>query len=265
MKSTVGVFTSLADAQRAINELQSLGVANDSINLLTPDHSRKNMEDVPTTEGEQPGMGSAVGGVVGGAIGAASGMSLGAAAASLFIPGVGPIIAMGILGGALLGAGGAVGGAAVGGALEQGMADGLPRDEIFIYEDALRRGRTVVVIAAENDAQANTARKAMEQAGAESVNAAREDWWVGLRDAEESDYTAQGGDFKADEPNYRQGFESALRPETRNKSYDEALGFVSECYGDICREKSFRRGYERGQAYHRSLNEKYKSQVNRSS
>jgi hypothetical protein len=191
-------------------------------------------------------------------------MTLGAAAASLFVPGVGPVIALGLLGGALLGAGGAVGGAAVGEALEEGMEEGLPRDEIFVYEDALRKGRTVVVVAAEDDDQVEAARQVMQQAGAESVDAAREDWWLGLRDAEASHYTAQGGDFKADEPNYRRGFESALRPETRGKSYEAALGFMQECYGDICLEKSFRYGYDRGQAYHKSLSEKHKSQVNRS-
>jgi hypothetical protein len=264
MKSTVGVFTSVADAERALNELRSIGVAEDRINVLTPERSTKNIEDVPTTEGEQPGMGSAVGGVVGGALGAASGMSLGAAAASLFIPGVGPVIAMGVLGAALLGAGGAVGGAAVGDALEGSMAQGIPRDEIFFYEDALRRGRTVIVVGAENDAQYDMTRKVMERAGAESIDAARDDWWFGLRDAEEADYAAQGGDFKTDEPNYRRGFESALRPETRGKSYEETLSFIQECYGDICSERSFRRGYERGHAYHKGLSEKYKSQVNRS-
>ena len=35
--------------------------------------------------------------------------------------------------------------------------------------------------------------------GAESVDAAREEWWIGLRDAEEAEYTRQGGDFRKDE------------------------------------------------------------------
>jgi hypothetical protein len=185
-------------------------------------------------------------------------MSLGAAAASLFIPGVGPIIATGIIGAALLGVGGAIGGAAAGEALEEGMADGLPRDELYLYEDALRQGRSVVIALTEDDEQDEAARNAMEEAGAESLDAAREDWWLGLRDVEEEDYTRQGGDFIADESHYRRGFQSALLPKTRGRSYDESAEFLSDCYGDLCNMKPFRRGYERGQAYHQELTKKYK-------
>jgi hypothetical protein len=257
MKSTVGIFALHTDAQRAVENLRSIGIADDKISLLAPGSERE-LEAIATTETEQPGMGKALGGVVGGAIGTASGMSLGAAAASLFIPGVGPILATGIIGAALLGAGGAIGGAAAGGALEEGMSDGLPRDELYLYEDALRQGRSVVIALTENDEQDEAAHKAMEQAGAESLDAAREDWWFGLRDAEEDDYTGQGGDFVVDESEYRRGFQSALHPRTRGKSYEESADFLSECYGDLCNAKPFRRGYERGYNYHQGLKQKYK-------
>jgi len=46
---------------------------------------------------------------------------------------------------AALGTGGAIGGAALGDALDEGMTEGLPKDELFIYEDALRQGRSVVI------------------------------------------------------------------------------------------------------------------------
>ncbi|HXG91776.1 MAG TPA: hypothetical protein VNN73_05320 [Blastocatellia bacterium] len=258
MKTTVGIFASRADAERAIEQLRSIGIADDHISLLMPGASEKKLEAVATTETEQPGMGKTLGGVVGGALGASSGMSLGAAAASLLVPGVGPVIATGIIGAALLGAGGAAAGAAAGEALEEGMADGLPRDELFIYEDALRRGRSVVIAFTEDDDQYEEARAVMNQAGAESVDAAREDWWLGLRDVEEEFYREQGGDFKKDELKYRRGFESALHPEARGKDYDEAAEFISACYGDICNEEPFRRGYQRGRQYHRALREKYK-------
>ena len=220
MKTTVGIFSSRADAERAVERLRSIGIPDNRISFLTPGDMEKKLEAVATTDTEQPGMGKALGGVVGGALGTASGMSLGAAAASLFVPGVGPIIASGIIGAALLGAGGAIGGAALGGELEQGMADGLPKDELFFYEDALRQGRSVVVAFTEDDEQDSVARTIMKETGAESIDAAREDWWLGLRDVEEEDYT---GDFKTDEAHYRKGFESALHTETRGKSYDEAV------------------------------------------
>src|ERR1044071_6505138 len=256
MKTTVGIFSSRANAERAVERLRSIGISDNRISFLTPGDTEKKLEAVATTDTEQPGMGKAIGGVVGGALGTASGMSLGAAAASLFIPGVGPIIASGIIGAALLGAGGAIGGAALGGELEQGMADGLPKDELFFYEDALRQGRSVVVAFTEDDEQDSVARTIMTETGAESIDAAREDWWLGLRDVEEEDYA---GDFKIDEAHYRKGFESALHAETRGKSYDEASKYLSQCYGELCDAQPFRKGYERGQAYHNGLREKFKN------
>jgi hypothetical protein len=159
---------------------------------------------------------------------------------------------------AVLGAGGAATGAAVGGSLEDSMARGLPHDELFVYEDALRRGRSVVVAVADDDARADTARGIISQAGAESVDAAREDWWVGLRDAEEAEYTVDGGDFSVDEPVYRKGFESALHPSGRGRSYDEDAARLRECFGAECEEGAFRHGYERGRRYHEELVEKHK-------
>lgn len=107
METVAGVFNSRADAERAFQRLQSAGISPDRMAFLTPGTSDETVEAaVPTTETEQPGMGKALGGSVGGAMGVAGGASLGAAAASLLIPGVGPVIAGGIIGAALLGAGG---------------------------------------------------------------------------------------------------------------------------------------------------------------
>lgn len=258
MSTVAGIFQSRADAASAAENLRSVNIPEERINLLTPGTSNEQVEEsVPTTETEQPGMGSAMGGAVGGALGAAGGMTIGATVASLLVPGVGPVLAAGILGAALFGAGGAAAGAAAGGALEDSV-EGLPHDELYIYEDALRQGRSVVIVVADDDAQAETARGILKQAGAESVDAARENWWVGLRDAEEAEYTAQGGDFKKDEAVYRRGFEAAQHPRVRDKGYDEVKGYLLECYGEACEMTAFRSGYDRGRSYQRSLREKYK-------
>src|SRR5207244_12792798 len=98
-----------------------------------------------------PGMGRAVGGTVGGAIGVAAGATIGAAAATILVPGVGPVLAFGLIGAALFGGGGATAGALAGEALEEGIAQGLPHDELYVYEDALRKGRTVVIALADSD------------------------------------------------------------------------------------------------------------------
>src|SRR4051812_40406534 len=152
MENIVGIFNSFADATRASAILQTLGIPENRIAVLSPQTSAGDIESqIPTTDAEQPGVGSALGGAVGAAPGVAGGLEAGVAAASLLVPGVGPVLALGMLGAAILGVGGAAAGAAAGHALEEGIDQGIPRDEVFVYEDALRRGRSVVVAFAEDE------------------------------------------------------------------------------------------------------------------
>jgi hypothetical protein len=66
--------------------------------------------------------------------------------------------------------------------LEDSMTEGLPEDELFVYEDALRKGRSVVIALAD-ESKAPLLRELLKAEGAEAVDAAREQWWIGLRDA----------------------------------------------------------------------------------
>ena len=97
---------------------------------------------------------------------------------------MGPIIAAGAIALGLLGV---VAGSAVGNRLDETLSKGLPTDELYVYRDALRRGRSVVVVTVQDDEQAERVRPLLADLGAESVDAAREEWWIGLRDAEEAD------------------------------------------------------------------------------
>lgn len=258
MENVVGIFNSLADAKRAAAMLRTLGISEERITVLSPHTPEAELEArVPTTDAEQPGIGTAVGGAVGAAIGAAGGATAGAVMASLLVPGVGPVLAIGLLGAALLGAGGAAAGALAGEALEKGIDQGLPRDELYVYEDALRRGRSVVVAFADNEQMAENARAELARAGAESVDAAREEWWIGLRDAEQEHYTNQGGDFNLDEATYRLGFEAALHPDRRGKSGEDVGESLQQKYGADCATQAFREGYERGRRYHVLIIETY--------
>jgi hypothetical protein len=133
-------------------------------------------------------MGAALGGTVGGAVGVAGGASLAAAATSFFVPGVGPVVVAGIVGAVMFGACGALAGAFVGNVLESELAAGLPHDDLYVYEDALRKGHSVLLVAADENKTADRVRSTMKQARAESVDAAREDWWLGLQDAEKETY-----------------------------------------------------------------------------
>jgi len=260
MKTVAGIFNARADAERAVERLRALGLAEQNISLLTPGTTPEELDErVPTTETEQPGMGTALGGTVGGALGVAGGLHLGSALASLLVPGVGPVLAAGMIGAALLGAGGAAAGMAAGDKVEENLATGLPHDELFVYEDALRQGRTVVIAVADTDEQGEAAQSALTEAGAESVDAARDNWWIGLRDAEDEAYKGRGGDFARDEQTYRRGFEAALHPQTRGKAYGDANERLRARYGDECERDAFRCGYERGQAYDTQMRERYKS------
>jgi hypothetical protein len=250
MKSVVGILHSPSAVEGTVTELRRIGLDEKQINVLTP---ATDGTTVPTTETEQPGMGAAIGGVVGGGLGAASGMALGAAVASIALPGVGTILALGVASAAILGAGGAIGGAIAGGALESAMANGLPVDELFLYEHALRQGHTVVIVFARDSQEAEHAREVFQSVGAESVDAARENWWVGLRDAERLDYAEQYGDFHSDERTFRMGFEAALHPLARGKSYTTATEHLRRLYPEYYRLEVFRRGYERGQIHYQQL------------
>lgn len=244
MRTVAGIFRTRGEAEKAVQQLHSLGIANDRIALLTPHTGEQIEEAVATSDTEQPGMGSAMGGTVGGAMGAAGGATLGAAAASLLVPGVGPVIAGTILGAAILGAGGALTGAAAGEAMEENLVKGLPHDEVYIYEDAVQKGRSVVIAFVETDEVEEGARRIFREGGAESIDQARETWWVGLRDAEAADYEPTGRTFATDEANYRRGFEAAL-----NRQGQDAH--------DATSDEAFRRGFERGQSYQNSIRARY--------
>jgi hypothetical protein len=249
MKPVVGVFKSRSAAERAAAKLVPIDLSKDRVNILTPDVTPMELAQLPTQAAEQPGMGKAIGATVGGAIGLAATGSLPAVLGSLFVPGVGPVLAISLAGGIM----GAVAGGAAGGALESSTTEGLPEDELYVYEDALRQGHSVVVAIGDDDSQAEAVRRALEDAGAESIDRAREMWWVGLRDAEKETYQAQGGNFDEDERYFRCGFEAALHSANRGKSYEDCRARLGDLYPGTHEREPFHRGYKRGRAYFEAL------------
>ena len=93
----------------------------------------------------------------------------------------------------------------------------------------------------------------MAQAGAESIDAAREDWWLGLRDVEEESYRALGGNFSRVESAYRRGFEAALHAKRRGKAYEQVSSELTASARETGSEDAFRQGYKRGQEYLNTL------------
>jgi hypothetical protein len=245
MKSVVGIFGTRQAAERAASMLDSAGIARSRIAVLTPQSTEQEIAAVPTMDAEQPGMGMALGATVGGAMGLAGGVTLGALA-SVLIPGVGPILAIGFAGSTL----GLLGGGALGGKLDNSLSDGIPQDELYIYEDALRQGRSVVIAFAENHAQVESAHHSLKASGAESVDRAREMWWIGLRDIEKEHYDAGGEKFEQSEAEFRAGFEAAQHPANRARSYEESRDQLSERHPIARDSDAFRQGFERGRIYY---------------
>jgi hypothetical protein len=258
MESVTGVFDTRTAAEHAYHQLKQAGIPADKITVLTPgsqDHMDKEIQTVPTDASEQPGMGNAMGALLGGGVGITGGSVLMA-----LIPGVGPITALGLLGAAVLGAAGATVGAAAGGKIEKATYQGLPEDEIFLYEDALRKGRSVVIALADDEPSASSVREVLNQAGAESVDAAREQWWTGLRSSEESRYAKSGRSFAEDEEFFRLGFQAGMHARTRCLEFDQVSAEMDAALEDVQRrfpgkdvEEPFTRGYQRGREHYQQL------------
>jgi hypothetical protein len=265
MISVAGIFPRRTGAKGSIAKLRSIGILDERLVLLSPGAADEEVEEVmPKVETDDRGTGEKIGSAVGRGIGIAGGIMLGGAVGSVFVPGVGAVLVAGVLAAALLGTGGAAIGAAAGSSLDETAAKNLRQDEMHLYEASLRQGRTVLIALANDEKQAQAAREAMAQSGAESLDQARENWWHELRAAEEAAYEREGRDFVLDETRYRQGFEAALHPRVRGKTFAESDVFLGQYFDDDEQTEAFQRGYERGQAYHQGLVEEFSPQQKRS-
>ena len=257
MAIITGVFQSRREAEAAVSDLRSANIDADHVGFLTPEMTEAELEArAQVTDSERPGLGKAMGAVVGGAIGTAGGASLGAAAASLMVPGVGPLIAAGVLGAALLGVAGAATGAKAGEATEEFLGEGLPHEDLFVYEDALRRGQSVVVASVDDE---DRAKEIIGRHGSLDVDELRDNWWHERRHEERVSYQTAGGNFDRDEENYRRGFQAALQPKRRGKPFDEVEQELRNSEDEGQLDSAFRQGYERGRRYQGTVVESYKA------
>jgi hypothetical protein len=96
--------------------------------------------------------------------------------ASLFVPGVGPIIAAGMGAAAALGLGGATAGASIGHASEDAMDEGVPKDDVFFYRHLLKQGRSVVLVNCDEQEQVAPVRRLLDESGSKDVEVARKQW-----------------------------------------------------------------------------------------
>jgi len=142
MDTAVGVFSSRDRAEQAVKELLEEGVPEKSIVFLT------------RSESEAKQIGKEFGTYVGGFAGGATGMTAGVVAATLLLPGIGPIFALGFGAAALLGLAGAGAGATVGSAVAGDQAASTPEEkcseDAAFFREVLKEGRSLIVVRAES-------------------------------------------------------------------------------------------------------------------
>ena len=144
--TVVGVFSDQMQARQAVNDVQRAGFRDDQIGFAVRDQTgagtaRDTAPGGTTKAGEGAATGVVAGGILGGILGAAG---------ALLIPGIGPVIAGGILAATL---GGAAVGAAAGGLLGALTGMGIPEEEARFYENEFQAGRTIVTVQAGNRQQ----------------------------------------------------------------------------------------------------------------
>lgn len=157
-RTVVGLFERPEPAEQAVRALKVGGFADEDIGIVMRDLSgdealRDSMaHDEAAASGAVAG--AATGGVLGGVLGAL---------ASLLLPGVGPIVAGGVLGSALVGAGA---GAATGGVIGGLLGLGVPDQDARHFDRGFRAGGVIVTVRTEPD-RADTASRLLSRHGAD--------------------------------------------------------------------------------------------------
>jgi len=126
-QAVIGLFSSMSNAETAVNQLRNSGFSTEEINII----SKKDSTAAPGDDSIVDGA------MTGGALGTIGGLMLSAGA--LAIPGVGPIVAAGPLATAISGA--------VSGGIAGGLIDwGIPSDSSEAYSNEVSAGSTLAVI-----------------------------------------------------------------------------------------------------------------------
>ena len=171
MKTIVGLYDNMQDAEQAITDLVQAGFDRADISLMAAEQwtdesggagvyggttngdadgatmtGTAATTDAPPTNGEQMASDVTTGAVTGGVVGGLTGVLLGLGV--LAIPGFGPVLAAGPLVAGLAGAGI---GAAVGGLVGALVSWGVPQDEAELYAESVRRGSILVGVKTEDE------------------------------------------------------------------------------------------------------------------
>jgi hypothetical protein len=136
------LYDNYADAQRAVQGLESAGVPHSDISIVANNsdnwYSGKKVDrdgNGVDDRAEGAGKGAGIGAGLGGAAGLLAGLGL------LAIPGLGPVVAAGWLAATAVGA---AAGAATGGIVGALTEAGVSKEEAPLYAEGVRRGGTLV-------------------------------------------------------------------------------------------------------------------------
>jgi anti-sigma B factor antagonist len=160
METAIGVFASRDHAEEAAKELLGHGLPEESIVFLT------------RSEADAKTVAKQLGTYVGGFAGGAAGMSAGVIAASLLVPGVGPVFALGFGAAALLGLTGAGAGRAIGSQIPRDGSD-IPQptpdekcsEDVSFFREVLKEGRSLIVVRTESQELASSACAVLDRLG----------------------------------------------------------------------------------------------------
>jgi hypothetical protein len=165
----VGTFDDRQQARAAIAALEDAGFGESEIGFVVRGERLEGAagaygySDDPMQLGPETGTRAEERAVTGAAAGAGVGGIIGAAAA-LLVPGIGPVLAGGVLATVL---GGAAIGAAGGGILGAMTGSGIPEARARYYEDQFRAGRAIVTVRA--DERARAAADILARSGADDI------------------------------------------------------------------------------------------------
>ena len=137
-RAIVSVFDDRLAAEGAVDALHQAGFAHDKIGFALRGSDAVAGGMITDADGAKDAKGAVAGAVTGGMVGGVL-----AAAISLLIPGVGPVVAGGILASFF---GGAIAGTAVGGILGAMTGLGISEDEARHYEKAFHEGKAIVAV-----------------------------------------------------------------------------------------------------------------------
>lgn len=180
-RRAVGVFSTYAEAERALSELRDSGFPMDRVSVITKDREGKEnlANEHLTKQGNKADEGAAAGAATGGALGTIAGLLVGLGA--IAVPGVGPVLLAGATATTLATTlSGAAIGAAAGGLIGALIGLGVPEERARVYNDRVSQGHYLVMVEG-SDEEIRMAESALHRQGIQ-------EW--GIYDIPHSDRTA---------------------------------------------------------------------------